>query len=37
MVLTGAPEVLGLKHYTVWVVEVWLSMEQWWNCTDRGN
>ena len=29
-------EVLGEKHYTVWVVDGWMSMEQWWNDTDRG-
>ena len=37
MVLTGETEVLGEKHYTVWVVEGWMGMEQWCNCTDRGN
>ena len=37
MVLTGETEVLGEKHYTAWVVDVWMSMEQWWNDTDRGN
>jgi len=36
MILTGETEVLGEKHYTVWVVEGWMSMEQWWNDTDRG-
>jgi hypothetical protein len=30
-------EVLGEKHYTVLVVDVWMSMEHWWNDTDRGN
>ena len=29
-------EVLGEKHYTAWVVDGWMSMEQWWNDTDRG-
>ena len=29
-------EVLGEKHYTVCVVDGWMSMEQWWNDTDRG-
>jgi len=29
--------VLGEKHYRVWVVDGWMSMEQWWNDTDRGN
>jgi len=37
MVLTEETEVLGEKHYTAWVVDGWLSMEQWWNDTDRGN
>jgi len=31
------PEVLGEKHYTAWVVDEWVSMEQWWNDTHRGN
>ena len=26
----GKTEVLGEKHYTVWVVDEWMSMEQWW-------
>jgi len=29
-------EVLGEKHYTAWVVDEWMSMEQWWKDTDRG-
>jgi len=33
----GKTEVLGEKHYTVWVVDGWMSMEQWWNDTDRVN
>jgi len=33
----GKSEVLGEKHYTAWVVDEWMSMEQWWNDTDRGN
>ena len=37
MILTGETEVLGEKHYTLWVVDGWMSMEQWWNDTDRGN
>jgi len=37
MILTGETEVLGEKHYTAWVVDGWMSMEQWWNGTDRGN
>ena len=32
----GKTEVLGEKHYTVWVVDGWMSMDQWWNDTDRG-
>jgi len=32
----GKTEVLGEKHYTVWVVDEWMNMEQWWNDTDRG-
>ena len=28
---------LGEKHYIVWVVDGWMSMEQWWNDTDREN
>ena len=37
MILTGETEVLGDKHYTAWVVDEWMSMEHWWNGTDRGN
>ena len=33
----GKTEVLGEKHYTAWVVDGWMSVEQWWNDTDRGN
>jgi len=29
-------EALGEEHYTAWVVDGWMSMEQWWNDTDRG-
>ena len=36
MILTGETEVLGEKHYTAWVVDGWMSMEQWWNDTDSG-
>ena len=32
----GKTEVLGEKHYTVWVVDEWMSMGQWWNDIDRG-
>ena len=28
-------EVLGEKHYTAWVVDGWMGMEQWWKDTDR--
>ena len=31
----GKTEVLGEEHYTAWVVDEWMSMEQWWNDTDR--
>ena len=34
-ILTGETEVLEEKHYTVWVVDGWMGMEQWWNDTDR--
>jgi len=27
---------MGEKHYIVWVAYGWMSMEQWWNDTDRG-
>ena len=37
MILTGETEVLGENHYTEWVVDGWMSMEQRWNDTDRGN
>jgi hypothetical protein len=37
MILTGETEVLGEKHYTASVVDEWMSMEHWWNDTDRGN
>jgi len=32
----GKTEVLGQKHYRVWVVDGWVDMEQWWNDTDRA-
>jgi len=32
----GKSEVLGEKHYTACVVDEWVSVEQWWNDTDRG-
>ena len=37
MILTGETEVLGEKHYTAWVVDGWMSMEQWWNDGWGGN
>jgi len=36
MVLTGETEVLGEKHYTVWVVDGWMSVEQWWKMVLTG-
>jgi len=33
----GKTEVLGEKHNTVWVVDGWMNIEQWWNDTDREN
>ena len=32
----GKTEVLGEKHYLVWVVGEWMGMECWWNGTDRA-
>ena len=32
----GKTEVLGVNHYTVWVVDGWMGVEQWWNDTDSG-
>ena len=37
MILTGETELLGKKLNIVCVVDGWMSMEQWWNDTDRGN
>jgi hypothetical protein len=37
MILTGETEVLGEKHYTASVVDARMSVEHWWNDTDRGN
>ena len=37
MILTGETEVLGEKHYKASVKDEWMSMENWWNDTDRGN
>ena len=36
MILTGETEVLGEKHYIVWVVYGWMNMEQQWNDTDKA-
>jgi hypothetical protein len=35
MILTGKTEVLGEKHYTASMVDELMSMEHWWNDTDR--
>jgi hypothetical protein len=35
MILTGEAEVVGEKHYTASVADEWMSMEHWWNDTDR--
>jgi hypothetical protein len=35
MQISGETEVLGEKHYTALVVDEWMSMEHWWNDTDR--
>jgi len=32
----GKTEVLGEKHYIVWVVGEWMGLEHWWNGTERG-
>ena len=37
MLLTGETEVLGEKHYTEFVVDGWMSIEEWWNDIDSGN
>jgi len=29
-------QVLGEKRYSALVVDEWMSMEQWWNATDKG-
>jgi hypothetical protein len=34
MILTGKTKVLGEKHYTALVINVWMSMEHWWNDTE---
>ena len=37
MILTGETEVPGEKPHIASVVDEWISMEHWWNDTDRGN
>jgi hypothetical protein len=37
MILTGETGVLGEKHYTASMLDEWMSMEHWWNDTDRVN
>jgi hypothetical protein len=37
MIRTGETEVLGEKHYTASVADESMSMEHWWNDTDKGN
>ena len=32
----GKPEISGENYYTMWVVDGWMSMKQWWNESDRG-
>ena len=36
MILIGETEVVGEKHYTAWVVDERMNMDEWWNDTDRG-
>jgi hypothetical protein len=31
MVLTGEMEILGENSVTMWMVDGWMSVEQWWN------
>jgi len=35
MILKGETEVLVERYFTAWVVDGCMSMEQWWNYTDR--
>ena len=37
LILKGETGVPGENHFTAWVVDEWMSMELWWNDTDRGN
>jgi hypothetical protein len=34
---TGEIEVLGEKRYIAFVVDEWMSMEQWWNDNEKEN
>ena len=34
--MTGENWSTGEKYYTASVVDKWMSMEEWWNDTDRG-
>jgi hypothetical protein len=36
MILRGETEVLGVKHYIVWLVGECMGTEHWWNGTERG-
>ena len=36
MVLTGENRSVGKKNSTAWVVDGWISIEHWWNDTDKG-
>jgi hypothetical protein len=36
MILTGETEIPGGKRYRAWVVDVCMSVEHWWNDTDKG-
>ena len=37
MTLTVETEMLGQEYYRTSVVDEWMSMEHWWNDTDRWN
>jgi hypothetical protein len=32
----GKNETLGEKYYRVYMVDIWTSVVQWWDNTDRG-
>jgi hypothetical protein len=36
MILTGENCSTGRKKVTVLVIDGWMSMEQWWNGSDKG-